>query len=262
MNRLVCVLSLLVLTGAVAQASVIQLTPNRDTQLLGAGTIGVELVNYGGADSVAVGQAPPYYPSAHALLGFAFSTLPEASAVESITLRLYCSSSTGSPANHTANVYSLSAANSGWVEGTSPAAGYYDYGACAAFKDSQSTIDIPWASGANFGTNDYNPTVLASHTMTASDVGSWVNFNFTGTSAELTSLVNSWRTDNADAGLVIHAPPSGTDLSVYYLSSRNASNPALVPQLIITENVPEPSSFVLVCGAVIGLLAYAWRKRR
>ena len=42
----------------------------------------------------------------------------------------------------------------------------------------------------------------------------------------------------------------------------NNSNAAITNGFLITASVPEPSSLLLVAVGLVGLLAYAWRKRR
>ncbi len=39
-------------------------------------------------------------------------------------------------------------------------------------------------------------------------------------------------------------------------------NPSLRPVAYVTEQVPEPSTIVLLAMGAIGLLAYAWRRKR
>jgi hypothetical protein len=265
MKRAVCVLSLLVLTSAVAQASSISLIANRDNFLMGAGGANLTEMNYGASVDLSIGRANGIFDTLTGLLSFDVSSVPVGTTVETLKLRLHSSSWVDSAAVGalTINVNAMLASNKDWVEGT----GITDVGAklvgsCFDWKNASGTVEEPsyvnWASMGQFGSSDYDATVLSTRSVSAADVGKYVDFTIAGTPTQLTSLIDGWRTDNA--GLVLSSP-STAGVILMRFGTRELGTAAYAPQLVINE-VPEPSSCVLVAVGVIGLLAYAWRKRR
>ena len=167
-------------------------------------------------------------------------------------------------------LHQVSAANRAWIEGTGGNTGAVGNGeSCWNYLAYDSTS---WAGSAGCSTagTDYSSTVLSSPTITAGAAAySTVSFAFSGTSAELTSLINTWLNDNytqsrANPGLVItnyDEPPTGMDYRVNFCSSEAAA--AYSPQLAVTYNaVPEPGTITLLCAGLVGLVCYAWRKRK
>jgi hypothetical protein len=267
MKHVVCVLSLLVFASAAAKADTVHLSANRDTMLLGTSTVEggyYDKRNYGEGVTNGVGQAGAYYADITSLVGFDVSGIPTGT-VDAITLRLYVSGKFGDDASRVYNtsVYAISASNKDWVEyravQTPDANGNLLSGACNMWKDSSGAGNVNWASNGRFGSSDYSATALSTVALTPSAAGSYVDFAFTGTSTQLTSLIDGWRTDNA--GLAVYAPVSGTAIEGLQFATRENATAAYRPELIV-NTVPEPSSLVLLSGALIGLLAYAWRKRK
>ena len=268
MRCLACVLSLLVLTSAVAQADTVSLSADRDNSLYAAGDgSGGDWTgtNFGASVILKVGQVPPYYETSSPILSFDVNAL-SAGTVDSITLRLhvdsYYTDGTG-PATLNPSVHAILASNKGWVEGTGGDSGIGDTqnGSCHKWLDSTPTGNVDWASGGPFGSSDYSATVLATRSLAASDNGTYVDFNFSGTGAALTSLVDGWRTDNG--GLLVWTGSTGAGITVATFDSKEGLTAAYAPELILTGSitmVPEPSSFMLLACGLIGLLAYAWRK--
>lgn len=260
MKRTVCVLSLLVLASTVAQADTISLIANRDNYLMGAGSAAITDMNYGAANVIVAGQGDVYFASCTGILGFDVSAIPVGD-VSAITLRLHSNSwvdGSGPGRTINVNVNAMLPSNKGWVEGTGPTdAGAKLAGSCFDWKDSSEAGNVNWASGGQFGSSDYSATLLSTRTVGASDVGTYVDFTLAGTPAELTSLINGWRTDNA--GLVVSATQT-TGVILMRFDSRDCGTAAYCPELLVTV-LPEPSACMLAASGLIGLLAYAWRRR-
>ena len=266
MRRLVCVLcvlSLLVLTSAVAQAGTISLGADRDLGVMGPGLSGTSPLNFGLAPTMWFGQAATYWDRGSSLLSFDVSGLA-AGPIHAITLRMHVNlydNNLGGPDPIDASVHAILASNKDWVEGSS-SAGATQSGACLNWKDSSPAGDVAWASGGDFGSSDYSATVLANRSLGAADVDTYVDFTFSGTTTELTSLIDGWWTDNA--GLVIRPLFTGVGTTAVVWDSSECAVAAYAPQLLVsgTNIVPEPSAIVLLISGLVGLLAYAWRKRK
>lgn len=215
--------------------------------------------NQGGKDTVGVGNGLHYWYNGKALIGFDVTSLPVEN-VLSVTLRLYQTdySTDGSGANNP-EVYAVSTANKAWVEGSGNAS--YEVG--AATWNNRVHDTVPWAGSAGLNTvgTDYASTMLSTAATSTATIGTYVDFDFAGTNAQLTSLIDGWRTDNG--GLLLSAPLVG-NIEVAVFGSKENATAAYRPQLIVTQGpvIPEPSSFVLLAAGLIGLLAYAWRKRK
>ena len=197
------------------------------------------------------------------------------SSIDSITLRLYYFNDAGVDGGAgagvepvTANVHAISAANRAWVEGVSQ-------GGAATGESTWNNLahsSTPWAGSAGLGTvgTDYDSTVLATYSLPGPWVdrpadGTVIDFTFSGTSAALTTLINTWMVDNVDnsqanPGLLLRDPtPSNVGGRNRFTAHSNENgNAALNPQLIVNYTVPEPSS-VLLLG--LGGLAMFRRRR-
>jgi hypothetical protein len=259
MKRVVHVLSLFVLMAAVAQADTISLSADRDNYLMGPGEAALTGMNYGASKDLSVGLGAQYFATITGLLSFDVSALP-AGTIDAITLRLHSNSWVDSVAAGALpiNVRALLPANKGWVEGTGATDVGTTEGSCYDWQAAHPLGNVAWASGGSFSSADYSATLLSTVTVSASNVGTYVDFTFAGTPTELTGLIDGWRTDNA--GLVVSATPTTGIILMRFDTSENGT-PAFAPHLLVSI-VPEPSSFVLLAGALFGVLAYAWRKRR
>ena len=60
----------------------------------------------------------------------------------------------------------------------------------------------------------------------------------------------------------IDAATGDTSTWVSFSSDGEGSTPDYYPGWLAGEAVPEPSTFALLATGLIGLLAYAWRKRK
>ena len=119
------------------------------------------------------------------------------------------------------------------------------------------------ASDAATGINDSG--VVVGYSLTSA---TFPRFIWTPTVLNGTTTTGTFQDMNTVfAGLI----PSGWTLSealgidnngdiVGYIA--NDSNAAVTNGFLITASVPEPSSLLLVAVGLVGLLAYAWRKRR
>lgn len=241
-------------------ATVTTLDATRDTDMFitteAQGASSYQIANSGGADRMRVGSALPYWYNRKAIVGFEITSLTVEN-VQSVTLRLYNNHHSGSSTLNP-EVYAISTANKAWVEGTGDESGpvvgaaNYDYLA-------HNTVGWAGSAGLNTAGTDYDSTLLSSAAVSPTTVGTYVDFNFAGTNAQLTSLIDGWRTDNG--GLVLSAPGSTENAG---FATKEHATAAFRPQLIVTQGpvVPEPSSFVLLVAGLVGLLAYAWRKRK
>lgn len=149
----------------------------------------------------------------------------------------------------------------------------------------------PWAGSPGLHTPDvdYDSTLMAKRTLTKSDLDpppgqtvKPITFNFTGTSAQMTALIDSWLDDYANnrpnPGLVFMNIVENDDyadlnqrLQFYSKHSLHGPgdpdggvfHPEWLPKLTINYSVvPEPgTSALLACGA-FGLAIFVWRKTR
>jgi hypothetical protein len=166
--------------------------------------------------------------------------------INSITLRVYNyddnADNLGANVDVTTNVHAITAANRAWIEGTSTG------GAATGQStwNNRAHNTSSWAGSAGLGTvgTDYDSTVLASYTMLVASKpadGAAIDFTFTGTTLALTGLIDAWMVDNvnnsqANPGLLLRDPtptPGGSRRNRFTMNSREATNPALHPQLIV-----------------------------
>lgn len=115
--------------------------------------------------------------------------------------------------------------------------------------------------------NDLAPLTLSIQSSTAdqSDVNAFVGT----TLVEVTSLVDGWMTDTDGRwyrDFAVNAP-TGTKSLFFDFGSGNMLNGfgagfARVAEIQAYAAVPEPSTIALLATSLVGLLAYAWRKRK
>jgi hypothetical protein len=193
------------------------------------------------------------------------------STIDSITLRLFYADDTTAGAGTavvTTDVHAITAANRAWIAGTSAGGA----GTGESTWNNLAHSATPWAGSAGLSTavTDYDSTVLGSQTIDLSDLpaaGTAFNFTFTGTSAELTALIDTWMVDNVDnsqanPGLLMRDPSPTFDgtRNRFTASSMEDANAALRPELIVNYTaIPEPSSTALLG---LGGLALILRRRK
>lgn len=85
---------------------------------------------------------------------------------------------------------------------------------------------------------------------------------FSFSSANMTELVKGWAAGTtANHGFELASTDTGSQYDAYFASKEHATA-SYRPVLEVTYAVPEPMSLVMLGPCVLGLLAYAWRKRR
>jgi hypothetical protein len=221
--------------------------------------------------------------------------------VDSISIRLYSVGvdsfwNNGGSTLHP-EFHPISAANRNWEEGVGDPThggdglvvdpGKNSWGAkVTGITDGVPYAIEPWAGSPGLRTPgvDYDDTLKAGRTLTKSQIqncGTPIDFTFSGTSDQLTGLINSWLQDNYvqhrdNPGLVFFNPVpdpfvSGLNQRFMFYSrhpwttenSWPAPDPGWVPQMTVTySQAPEPGTLVLLASGLLALLTYAWRKRK
>jgi hypothetical protein len=149
------------------------------------------------------------------------------------------------------HVYGLNNAASGqnWVEGT----GTYS---------SPASTGINWnnAPGNETTTNsviDTQVTSLGSFSITGTGIGQ----TFTVSGANLVNFLNA-DTNGLATIIVLQATPQDDPSENYVHAIGSIQGSAHATLDVTTTAVPEPTGLVLLATALLGLAAYAWRKRK
>jgi hypothetical protein len=227
--------------------------------------------NYGNFNPISSGTVANY--TQRSILRFDVSALDGLySSVDSITLRLFYADDTTAGAGTavvTTDVHAITAANRAWIEGTSVGGA----GTGESTWNNLSHNATSWAGSAGLGTavTDYDSTVLGSETIDLSNLpaaGTAFDFTFTGTSAALTALIDTWMVDNVDnsqdnPGLLLRDPDpvlAAGQFNRVTSHSTEYADAALHPQLIVNYTaIPEPSTTALLG---LGGLALILRRRK
>ena len=254
-------LALFTLSVLPASAGTMTFTATGDNTMLN----GLANDNYGNFNLIAAGAVADFIPNQISVLRFDVSALDGLySSIDSVTLRLYYHANGGDgTAAVTTNVHAISAANRAWIEGT-------HQGAAATGESTWNNLahsSTPWAGSAGLGTagTDYDSTVLATYTLPGPWVdrpaaGTAIDFTFTGSSATLTALINSWMVDNVtnsqdNPGLLLRdpTPTIGNLRNRFTATSTENANAALHPQLIVEySRSPSASDFSVIITPSVG----------
>jgi hypothetical protein len=227
------------------------------------------LDGYAGTDDISPLQDAPSYPygtaaaitigynggqSRSAALRFDLSALAGQTVQSAyLTLTKNANSSADSTFTGTAGVYAMHPANAGWVEAEST---WNSAASGLNWKDSAGA-DLPDALGFG-GSYDSTSPLATFPIMGDAEAPGTVH-----TVVIPAALVQNWIDNPAqNAGFALAAATGLSGSSCWYAASSENTNPAWRPMLIINEPVPEPGTLALLSTGLIGLLCYAWRKRR
>jgi len=240
-----------------ASAATLNVFSTADTYLRG----GSADQNFGATTSILFGNHATVGPFT-GLLRFDLSNpLLTGATINSVTLTL-TSTGNGAGTSVTLDVFQLAAANADWVEGVqngTNAVGSSSWNNKISSPGVIGATTTPWAGtvGARTAGTDYVNTSLASFTGNASTFGTG-SLGFTSTGTNFNSAVAS----SAGGSLNLWVgTPSGAAVSDFFrIASRETADTASDPLLTIDYTIPEPSTYVLAGGALLGLVAF--RRRR
>lgn len=225
--------------------------------------------NYGAMSTLLVGRQSSGSIFG-ALIRYDLSDLDgQYSEITSMTLRLYRTAVKSTSATLELLAYPQVSGNQHWVEGNGvptnmvPGAMCYNY---------QQYNTLAWTGGNTGGRGATDFYWYNSNGQVAGTAGTWVDIVIdpatgqggTGTITTLTGLVDQWLTEGAtNAGVLIGSWGSSASENDWTFASREDPTAGYHPQLVIGYTViPEPSTLALLATGLIGLLCYAWRKRR
>ena len=150
-------------------------------------------------------------------------------------------------------------ANAGWVMGTGTIFPGGETGASCWNYKAYNTVAWAGLGGLDVAGTDYDATPVGSFTLAGIDtVGKTYTVNFANV-----SFLQGWINNPANnAGFRITSPTlEGLTYECARFYSSEDATASNQPLLTVTY-APEPSTFALLLIGLLGLLAYAWRKRK
>jgi hypothetical protein len=173
------------------------LTPSADSSI----AAGSPTTNFGGEPFLFIGANDILRD----VVKFDASVISPMYPVQSAMLRVYVDGFEGTGQQHTLNVYGLA---TGWAENSV-------------------TWNAPWTVPGG----DYTMPALDSTTISAANVGAWLEF-------DVTSLAQSWVANPAtNLGVLLQAT-NGESYATFRFPSRNYWDATKLPQLVVTYGVP------------------------
>jgi hypothetical protein len=174
------------------------------------------------------------------------------SQVVSAQLHLFVNKADGSTVgiDRTLNAYRVTTGP--WVEGSS-AAGLWTSEPGAADGLNATNGTLAWTTPGG----DYDPTLLGSLVVpTAAGPG-------TELTVTITDAVKYW-IDNpgSNYGVLLIQTDADEDANRFFAPHEDTTADGAYKPFITVTTVPEPSALVLIGTGLLGLLAYAWRKRK
>ncbi len=197
-----------------------------DTYLRGPNTVSSFPNNYGGQDKLIVGRGINASDEANGLIRIPDLSSASGLSITRAVLRLYDFNIGTQTMDVDIHAYEVSAANDGWVEGSS--SDVIETGAsCWRFQTHNSTN---WASGQNgcgaAGT-DYTTNVVAAATSVDGEAG-WVEFELEP------AVVQKWiDTPSENHGLVLISQGDGDAGEVVFFRSSEYIDATYYPQLVL-----------------------------
>jgi hypothetical protein len=229
--------------------------------------------NTGGSPWLVVGQYGngDEAGDVRALIDFDYGTLSaymQANNLEikSAKLKMYLQTAEGSSST-TGQTVDLFKSATAFSEGTGGTGNYRDGRAAEAGESCfayQTYNTAGWAGGGSHSAADWGVALDTGISLTSSDFGTWKTFNVTGAYAADGSDLTADHAGITMLARVDDANPFQDNTSggkqFCFLSRNSSSN---CPTLEFTlQQVPEPSVMVILMTGLVGLLAYAWRKRK
>ncbi len=235
-------LALTLMFVPVAQASMVTVTATEDTRLEGRSDL---QHNVNGSNTlVAVGTDLGNPAEVQRAIVF-FDLTGQADPIGDATLS-FVVRDLRTFAGQSVSVHLIAAANAGWTD------------ANADWIDLDDSVSTPWTGGGGLGSPGGTGfgTALGTYTFTAGDVA--------GTTVSWTipqAVIQGWIDDpSSNAGLLLYETTEGITNDFVFLYSSEAASSSNFPSL--SYSVPEPSTFVMMAGALCGLGLIGWRRRR